>query len=68
MWQVQKALTTLAKASELIGNQFHYGSQMPDGDVFSIIDLTERTVSVMYVYVINQYRAGGKEKGNSSHG
>lgn len=45
----------MAKASELIGNQFHYGSQMPDGDVFSIIDLTERTVSVMYVYVLNQH-------------
>ena len=45
----------MAKASELIGSQFRYGSQMPDGDVFSIIDLTERAVSVMYVYVINQH-------------
>ena len=45
----------MAKASELIDSQLHYGSQMPDGDIFSIIDLTERTVSVMYVYVINQH-------------
>ena len=42
---MQKAQTTLAKASKLIDNQLHYGSQMPGGDLFSAIDLAlnERT-------------------------
>jgi len=35
----------LAKASKQTGILLHYGSQMPDGDLFSVIDLAlnERT-------------------------
>jgi len=45
--QVQQAQTTLAKASKLTDNQLHYGSQMPDGDLFSAIDLALNDMEVL---------------------